>query len=68
MGAQIYHCSDPALLWLWHRLAAYDLALLWLWHRLIAVAPIGPLALEPPYAVGTALKSKTNKQPTLYNL
>ena len=36
--------------------------LLWLWCRLAAVALIRPLAWEPPYAVGTALKSKqTNK-------
>ena len=35
-----------------------DLALLWLWHRPVAVAPIGPLAWEPPYAAGAALKSK----------
>ena len=27
-----------------------DLALLWLWHRPVAIAPIGPLAWEPPYA------------------
>ena len=27
-----------------------DLALLWLWCRLAAVAPIRPLAWEPPYA------------------
>ena len=27
--------------------------------RLAAAAPIRPLAWEPPYAVGTALKSKT---------
>ena len=38
-----------------------DLALLWLWHRLAAVASIGPLAKEPPYAAGVALKSKINK-------
>ena len=36
-------------------------ALLWLWHRLAGVAPIRPLAWEPPYAVGVALKGK-NKQ------
>jgi len=38
--------------------------LLWLWCRPAAVAPIGPLAWEPPYAAGVALKSKnkTNKQ------
>ena len=38
------HNSDPALLWLWRRPAAVGL--------------IGPLAWEPPYAVGAALKSK----------
>ena len=35
-----------------------DPALLWLWQRLAAVAPIRPLAWEPPYAVGAALESK----------
>ena len=33
-----------------------DLALLWLWHRLAATAPIRPLAWEPPYTAGVALK------------
>ena len=33
-----------------------DPVLLWLWCRLAAVAPIGPLAWEPPYAAGTALE------------
>ena len=33
-----------------------DPALLWLWHRPAAVAPIGPLTWEPPYAMGAALK------------
>ena len=28
--------------------------LLWLWCRPAATAPIGPLAWEPPYAVGAA--------------
>ena len=37
-------CSDPALLWLWCRLAATAL----IWH----------LAWEPPYATGAALKKK----------
>ena len=40
----------------------YDLVLLQLWHRLAAVAPTGPLAWEPPYAMGVALKKQTNKQ------
>ena len=35
-----------------------NLALLWLWHRLAVTAPIQPLAWEPPYAVGAALKKK----------
>ena len=35
-----------------------DPALLWLWCRPAAVAPIGPLAWEPPYAMGEALKRK----------
>ena len=34
------HCLDPVLLW----------------HRPAAAAPIRPLAWEPPYAAGTALK------------
>ena len=56
-GLRIQHCRelwcrlqlqkrlDPPLLWLW----------LWLW--LAAIALVGPLAWEPPYA-GAALKSK----------
>ena len=32
-----------------------------LWHRLATVAPIGPLAWEPPYAVGVALKTQKDK-------
>ena len=42
-----------------------DPALLWLWRRPVATAPIGPLAWEPPYAVGAALekaKSQKNKK------
>ena len=41
-GVDCRHSSDPALLWLWRRLAA--------------TAPIRPLAWEPPYAVGAALE------------
>ena len=33
-------------------------ALLWLWHRPATVSPIGPVAWEPPYAAGVALKNK----------
>ena len=39
-----------------------DPALLWLWHKPEATAPIGPLAWEPPYAAGAALKKKKTKK------
>ena len=46
-----------------------DLALLWLWCRLAATALIGPLAWEPPYATGVALKrQKTRKKKKKENL
>lgn len=35
-----------------------DPALLWLWHRLAAAAPILPLAQELPHATGLAIKRK----------
>ena len=35
-----------------------DVVLLWLWCRLSIAALIRPLAKEPPYAMGAALKSK----------
>ena len=38
------------------------LALLWLWRRLAAVAPIGSLAWELPYAAGAALKRQKTKR------
>ena len=38
-----------------------DLAWLWLWHRLASL--IRPLAWEPPYAVGAALKKKETPPP-----
>ena len=44
-----------------HRLGS-DLALLWLWCRLAAIAPIGPLAWEPPCAMGAALKGQKTKK------
>ena len=44
------------------RNASSDLALLWLWHRPAAVAPIGPLAWEPPCAVGVTLKRQRTKK------
>ena len=48
-GVGYRHGSDPALLWLW--------------HRLLATALIRTLAWEPPYAVGVALaKAKRQRQ------
>ena len=37
-------------------------ALPWLWHRWAAVVPTWPLAWEPPYATGMALKSEKKKK------
>ena len=37
-------------------------ALLWLWCRLAATALIRPLAWEPPYATGVALKRPKKKK------
>ena len=44
------------------------LMLLWLW-QLAAVALVGPLAWEPPYAMGVALKrpKKKKKKPKKIN-
>ena len=39
-----------------------DLVLVWLWYRPAAIAPIGPLAWDPLYAAGAALKSKKKKE------
>ena len=39
-----------------------DPVLLWLWCRPAAVAPIGPLAWEPLYAMGAALKMQKKKE------
>ena len=39
-----------------------DPELLWLWRRSAATVPNGPLAWEPPYAEGKALKDKKMKK------
>ena len=39
-----------------------DPALLWLWLRPAATAQIRPLAWEPPYAIGAALKRQKKKK------
>ena len=41
---------------------SWDLVLLWLWHRPAAIAPIRPLAWEPPYAMGVVLKRPPQKK------
>ena len=38
-----------------------DLVLLWLWHRLVVTIPIQPLAWEPLYVMGAALKKRQIK-------
>ena len=38
-----------------------DPELLWLWCRPVATAPIQPLAWEPPYVEGAALKRQKKK-------
>ena len=47
-----------------------DLVLLWLWLWLAAIASLGPLAWEPPYAEGAALEKgerpkKEKKKPLI---
>ena len=44
------------------RRCGLDLVLLWLWYRMAATAPIRPLAWEPPYAAGVALKKTKDKR------
>ena len=39
-----------------------NLALPWLWWRPAAIAPISPLAWEPPYAMGVALKRRKKEK------
>ena len=54
-GLRIWRCGVG------HRCGS-DLGLLWLWRRPAAVAPIRPLAREPPYAAGWALRRKKKKK------
>ena len=54
------------------RRCGLDPALLWLWCRLAAITPIRPLAWEPQYAMEAALekaqrqKDKKEKEKTLF--
>ena len=57
IGLRIWHCCGCGVGHRW----GLDLVLLWLWQSLAAAAPIRPLAWQPPYTVGVALK-KDNKQ------
>ena len=50
MSCGIDHRHDP------------DPTLLWLWHRLAVIALIGPLACEPPYAMGMVLKRQKKRK------
>ena len=58
-GLRIRCCHK---LWCRSKTGGSDPELLWLWCRLVATAPIQPLAWEPPYATGAALKKAINKQ------
>ena len=53
-GVGYRHGSDPALLWLW--------------HRLLATALIRTLAWEPPYAIGVALEKAKKQNKKNYTL
>ena len=44
------------------RRCGWDPTLLWLWCRPAAEAQIQPLAWEPPYAAGAALKRQKRKK------
>ena len=41
-----------------------DPMLLWLWCRPVTIAPIRPLAWEPPYAMGASLEMAKRKKQT----
>ena len=55
-GLRIWSCHGVG-----HR-CGLNLALLWLWCRLAETAPIRPLAWEPLYAVGVALKRQKDRK------
>ena len=44
-----------------------DPVLLCLWYRLLATSLIRPLAWEPPYAMGGALKRQKKKKKEFYD-
>ena len=60
--------QDPALPWAVVRSqCGSDAALLWLWFRPAVVAPIRPLAWEPPYVAGAALEKKKTKKKNFFS-
>ena len=50
------------------RRRSWDPTFLWLWCSPEAEALIGPLAREPPYALGVALRREKQKQNSLRTL
>ena len=57
-GLRVWHCRSCGV---GHR-CGLDLALLWLWHKPAATALFRPLAWEPPFATGAALKGQKQKK------
>ena len=57
-GLRIQHCPSCGV----GRRCGSDPTLPWLWCRLAAVALILPLAWEPPYAMGVALKKPKSQK------
>ena len=53
--------EDQALPWARGHWYSLDPALLWLWYRPAGIALIWPLAWEPAYSMGAALKSKKKR-------
>ena len=45
-----------------------DPAWQWLWYRLMATALNGPLAWEPPYASGVALRRQKDKKKKIFHV
>ena len=58
-GLRIWHCHE---LWCRSQTRLSDPELLWLWCRPAAIASIWPLAWEPPYAAGAAIKDKKKEK------
>ena len=61
------------MIWLCHKLGvgcrlSSDPAQLWLWRRPMATALIRPLAWEPPYTAGAALKKRKKEFLDLWEL